>query len=224
MQKGERKNIREIIYTQLKRDILSGTIGPGEKLTEVNLGKRYKCSRTPVRESLVKLQSEHYVNYIPNKGATVAKLSIQKINEIFLVRAVLESHAVMEASVKFTESDLKKMITLHEKMRRNASEEDYEAYAENNTQFHLYCAQVSRNETLYDMIKELLTRLNPYEYFIAALPGYLGYWLSGHKQVIDGLLEGNFEGAAHGIRDHIEDARKITLNYIKRLPGMYAKA
>jgi DNA-binding GntR family transcriptional regulator len=216
----ERKNIREVIYSQLKRDIASGRIGPGEKLIEANLGERYNCSRTPVRETLLQLQSEHYVTYVPNKGATVAKLSIDKIDEIFSVRAVLESHAVLAAANNFVASDLRKIVQFHEAMEKNAAEDNYEAYAENNTRFHLYCAQVTGNETLYEIIKDLLNRLNPYEYFIAALPGYLGYWLKGHNRVIEGLKAGDFQKAAAGLQDHIEDAHRIAHSYLKKLPGM----
>jgi DNA-binding GntR family transcriptional regulator len=219
----EPKNTREIIYSQLKKDIASGRIGPGEKLVEADLGERFNCSRTPVRETLLQLQSEHYVTYVPNKGATVAKLSIEKINEIFSVRAILESHAVLEAASKFVESDLRKIVRLHENMQKNASDENYEAYAENNTFFHLFCAKVAGNETLYEIINDLLNRLNPYEYFIAALPGYLGYWLRGHNQVIEALKARNFQKAAAGLSEHIEDARKITYSYLRKLPGMCAQ-
>jgi DNA-binding GntR family transcriptional regulator len=223
MSSFEPKNIREIIYTQLKKDIASGRIGPGEKLVEANLGERFNCSRTPVRETLLQLQSEHYVTYVPNKGATVARLSTEKIDEIFSVRAVLESHAVLESESKFVDNDLRKIAALHENMQKNAAEEDYEAYAENNTLFHLYFAKITGNDTLYEIIKDLLNRLNPYEYFIAVLPGYLGYWLDGHNLVIEALSNYDFQKAARELRAHIEDARKITLSYLKKLPGMCAK-
>jgi DNA-binding GntR family transcriptional regulator len=223
MSTAEPKNIREIIYSQLKKDIACGRIGPGEKLVEANLGERFNCSRTPVRETLLQLQSEHYVIYVPNKGATVAKLSVAKIDEIFSVRTALESHAVLEAANRFSESDLRKMTELHEIMQKNASDGNYEAYAENNTLFHLYCAKVAGNETLYEIIQDLLNRLNPYEYYIAVLPGNLSYWLSGHNEVIEALKDKDFSKAAAGIGEHIEDARNITQSYLKKLPGLFAQ-
>jgi len=63
--------------------ILKGVFKPGERLTETGLSKLLGFSRTPIREALRSLEKEGFLYIIPRKGARVATLTSQDIEEIF---------------------------------------------------------------------------------------------------------------------------------------------
>src|ERR1043165_4886404 len=64
------------VYQALKRDIITGVFQSGEALTEKNLAKRYRGSRTPVREAAVRLQQENLLRIVPNRGYFVRHITI----------------------------------------------------------------------------------------------------------------------------------------------------
>ena len=64
--------LRETVFLTLRKLILTGKLHPGERLTEVRLGKILGTSRTPIREAIRKLELEGLVTITPGSGARVA--------------------------------------------------------------------------------------------------------------------------------------------------------
>lgn len=205
--------MREIVYDNLKEDIMSGRINPGERLFEYDLCKRFKSSRTPIREAIRQLQSEKFVRVNSNRGAIVPKLSISEIKEIFDIRAVLESYAIKEIEGKIKKNDLNNIVDIQKKLKRNGVRNDYSSYIENNLTFHLTFAKISGNETLFDIIKNLIMRFNPYTYIITAIPGNLDVWIDEHQQIINALTENNFKEASYKMERHIKNAKVLTVDF-----------
>ena len=81
------------VYNEIKQDIVSARLHPGEPLLEEDLAKRLRVSRTPIRDALRKLDHEGLVRIVPNKGAFVRVLTPRDIREIYEVREALESFA-----------------------------------------------------------------------------------------------------------------------------------
>ena len=84
-------NLRDRIYAELKRLILSGRVAPGEHLPETKLCQRLKVSRTPLREALNQLGHENLVIFRPNCGFVVAPLSAEDAQRLQELRRIVES-------------------------------------------------------------------------------------------------------------------------------------
>ena len=84
-------NLRDDIYEIVKEMIISREIQPGEKINEEALADRLGISRTPVRETLCRLETEGIVKIIPRRGTFVGKLSKERVMWILEVREVLEA-------------------------------------------------------------------------------------------------------------------------------------
>ena len=78
------------VHRALKRAILDQALSPGAKLPEDSIGERLGVSRTLVREALVRLSEEGLVDLRPNKGATVARPTLEEGRNLFLTRVALE--------------------------------------------------------------------------------------------------------------------------------------
>ena len=74
------------LYSELQKDILSGAIPDGSKLTEQAVCKRYGVSRTPVREAFRQLEADGLIENIPNRGAFVTGLTKRDISDLFDLR------------------------------------------------------------------------------------------------------------------------------------------
>src|SRR4029077_2056515 len=83
-------SLSERVYQALKQDIIRGVFQPGEALSEKDLAKRYRGSRTPVREAAVRLQQENLMQIVANRGYFISQITIQNVNEIYDFRAAVE--------------------------------------------------------------------------------------------------------------------------------------
>ena len=77
--------LREIVYEQLKMQILTGKITPGTRMMEVDLADNMGVSRTPVREAIRKLEKEGLVVIEPRRGAYVSDISVKEMVDTLVV-------------------------------------------------------------------------------------------------------------------------------------------
>ena len=78
--------LREMVYEELKMQILTGTIIPGTRMMEVELAEEMGVSRTPIREAIRKLEKEGLVTIEPRRGAYASQISTDDMVEILEVR------------------------------------------------------------------------------------------------------------------------------------------
>ena len=86
--------VREQAVIQL-RSLLAGRFQPGERVTEATVCELLGTSRTTVREALRQLETEGLIEIVPGKGPTVARVSESDVRDLYEIREVLESFAIM---------------------------------------------------------------------------------------------------------------------------------
>ena len=82
------------VYEQLKRDIAEFKLVPGDRFTENELCERLGVSRTPVRQALIRLQQEGYVEVLFRSGWRVLPFDFEQFEQLYDLRMVLETTAV----------------------------------------------------------------------------------------------------------------------------------
>src|SRR5258708_36902665 len=92
-----KRNLSEDIVDRMREANYSGQLAPNERLREDVLASVFGLSRGPVREALVQLEHEGLVIRQPNRGATVARLSLEDLEEVYSLRLALEQLAVKQA-------------------------------------------------------------------------------------------------------------------------------
>ena len=98
----------EEIADILRDNIISGNINPGEKVNEYQVAKLLNISRPPIREAFRLLTAEGLITLVPRKGAFVSKLSIQEVKEIYEMKSMMESFAVILAIPTVDEREVPK--------------------------------------------------------------------------------------------------------------------
>lgn len=124
------------LYSELQKDILSGAIPDGSKLTEQAVCKRYSVSRTPVREAFRQLEADGLIEIIPNRGAFATGLSKRDISDLFDLRAVFEVQAVEWAIKRMDQDDVERLAESIDFMEFYTLKEDVEKVLSFNSQFH----------------------------------------------------------------------------------------
>src|SRR6478752_7016094 len=95
----------DLIAETLRDEILRGAIPPGAALRQEELAERFGVSRLPVRDALMRLETQGLVHVYPNRGAFVISLSAEEVREIYEMRLLLEGDILERAVPRMTEED-----------------------------------------------------------------------------------------------------------------------
>ncbi len=151
--------IRDIVYQEIRKAIITGLYKPGDKLQEEDLAEKLGVSRTPVREALRKLEVEHFVIYYPHRGTVVSEIPADEVDELYQVRLLLETFIARKAAVKATAEDVKRLREiLAEEEKCIAPDDILDAVERYNDAIF----QISGAVTLVDLnkkIREILQRI-----------------------------------------------------------------
>ena len=102
-----RSTLAERIYQQLRRDIVHGVFQSGEAINEKVLAKRYRGSRAPIVEAVMRLQQENLLRLVPNKGYFVGSITaVHELNEMYEYRAELEGFCAELAARRWRDTAL----------------------------------------------------------------------------------------------------------------------
>ncbi|RYG56276.1 MAG: GntR family transcriptional regulator [Alphaproteobacteria bacterium] len=147
------EEIVEKIYTA----ILEHRLAPGTKLGEDRLASIFSASRARVREVLARLANERVVELIPQRGAFVAKPTVEQANDVFEARRLIEPGIVRRLIERM---DNNVLISLREHQRKEAEAlrlDDKRAIVRLSGEFHLLLAELAGNTVLVRTLRELST-------------------------------------------------------------------
>ncbi|WP_345816437.1 GntR family transcriptional regulator [Paraburkholderia sp. PREW-6R] len=86
--------LAEQVYQQLKSDIFSFRLFPGDRFSENGIAQHYGVSRTPMRDGLFRLQREGYLEVGFRRGWKVSPINFDQLDQLYDLRIVLEVAAV----------------------------------------------------------------------------------------------------------------------------------
>ena len=107
----------EKAYRTVRDGVIAGRFPPARRITEQEVAEAAGVSRTPVREALRRLHAEGIVDFRPNQGAIVTAWSADDAEEIFELRAILESHGARRAAQRATSAQVAALRDLAERQR-----------------------------------------------------------------------------------------------------------
>ena len=104
-------------YERLKQDIMKFILKPGEQVSAAKLAERYQVSRTPVREALVKLETEGLVDIFPQSKSVISRINLHRARQEWFIRSTLELGMVDAFFDKLTEQDIDLMDAYNRQMK-----------------------------------------------------------------------------------------------------------
>ncbi len=143
---------QELVLDSVRKAILSGVLGPGDRLRQEELAEVFGTSRIPVREALRALEYEGLVTSEPHRGFTVTTLDADDVEEVYDLRILLESEAVRLALPLLTDEDLEELEVLFSAMQTAATPDDQLASRE---RFYLRLYSVTGRPRLVGLIMRL---------------------------------------------------------------------
>ncbi|HWZ47901.1 MAG TPA: GntR family transcriptional regulator [Herbaspirillum sp.] len=157
--KLERKRLHDTVVEHMRNLIVEAVLAPGTKLNERELCETLGISRTPLREALKVLAAEGLIDILPNRGASVSKLSETEIWETFELMSVLEAMSGELACERITAVELAEIKALHYAMLACKTQNDLPGYYSRNQAIHNKINEAARNSVLHQTYLSLNRRL-----------------------------------------------------------------
>ncbi|HEY0832405.1 MAG TPA: GntR family transcriptional regulator [Azospirillum sp.] len=197
---------RETAYQALRAGIIGGRYPAGSPLREITLAAEIGVSRTPIREALRRLDAEGLVDLVPNYGATVCAWTPRDFEEIFELRALLESHAAARAATRITAAGIEALAELCDGMDAAAQggrPDRLDRIADLNDRFHKGLLSAAESRRLADLLASLvempLVLRTYHRYSEDELRRSLGH----HREIVAALRAGDGVWAASVMRAHV---------------------
>jgi DNA-binding GntR family transcriptional regulator len=202
-----RKTKVALVYEELKRSIMDGEYEPGSRVVGDQLAEQLGMSAVPVREAIVRLASEGWLEISPHVGAVVPPFDPNEILENALIRAALESSATRLATPHLTASHFRELRRYLDAMDEAAAEGSPH-YPRLNLEFHqliLSACPYKRMRDLVQQVAERTMRLRT----VTLVPHYVGASQAEHRELVRALEAGDADRAEDISRRHIEQAGRL---------------
>lgn len=199
----------EAIYATLREAILSGVLPAGERLGEVQLAKLFNRSRTPVREAILRLESERLTERSARRGFVVGRITREEVLEVYAVRAVLDGLAARLAAHGILPTELDHLRWLNKRMKAAAEQQDFALMIDLNIQFHEAICRASRNSLLLNFMLQIHNWVRRFPESTFSYHNRAKLALDEHEELLKLLGRQDSDEAERLARAHMERALQV---------------
>lgn len=204
-------NASEAVYLALREAIATGTIKPGEHLGEPAIAESLGVSRTPIREALLRLETERFVERTTGRRLVVAEVSPEEVLDVYAVREVLNGLAGRLAAENASTTDLIRLRRLHREMKWAFDDGDVARMASLNFEFHDAVCVASRNAFLLEMLRKAHDTHHRYPGSTFSLPERALGSIAEHEQILQAIEARDGGRAGELAQRHTTKAREARI-------------
>lgn len=153
------ESLRDKVVASLKDAFFSGQLKPGDAIVERQLAQQMKIGSPAVREALITLQQQGFVQRVANTGTYVNNFTVDEVRQLYQLRIEFELLAFKWAKLRIKEPDLLALERIVESMTAVATQKKAREFFERDLQFHRYCWKLSGNKFLERSLENLVPPL-----------------------------------------------------------------
>ena len=211
-----KKPLSDFIFDELRGEILSGNLKPGERLMEIKYAQSLGVSRTPFREAVRKLEKEGLVTVLPRRGAHVSLLSVKDLCDVLDIRCALDMLAIEKFTANAKDTDLLHLKSLIDTFSRATEDDNLQEQASSDVDFHEYIYTHTGNERLVQIYYSLKDQL--YRFRILYLKEVFepSAVAEEHYKMLDAIRNKNVDSAKQIAALHIQNQKDNLLKEAKK--------
>ena len=195
-------------YAGIRTLICTGELPPGEVISEVELQENLGLGRTPIREAIRALASEHLIDVFPRRGTFVASVDPRNLRAMSEVRAQLEPMAARLAAERRTDVDVVQFgaaLAELEELERGDLREQERALIELDSKIHQLIYQATQNAYLaHDLDRYYIHSLRIWNLGLGRV-GHLRQAVLEHKELLEAIIQGDSDRAFNVMSKHVSE-------------------
>jgi DNA-binding GntR family transcriptional regulator len=212
-QKIEPVSKKTRIVAQLKEAVIAGTIRSGEQIVEGKIAQQFGVGQGLIREALIELEHQGFVQRTPFAGTQVSKLTMEDAQQIFEIRIELEPLAFFLAGLHGKDSQLAELKRLADQAKSAARAQDLEAFFTHHLNFRKNAWKLSGNKYLQQTLERIVVPL--YALYFIRLP-----------RNMEGILQTTIDCVDHQDKilsaydqKNFEEARRVACVFLTKMKG-----
>jgi DNA-binding GntR family transcriptional regulator len=210
------QSLNEVVYAELRRQILWGEIGAGSTLSVRRLSEQFRVSPMPVRDAIRRLEAEDLVEVTPRSSTRVSLVSPDAVREIAEVRSRLESLAARLAVPNLRAADIRRLRELLRTMQSAATRNDTEAWHQANAEFHRVVVHQSGNRLLIRMTDGLWDRsIRHFSARVLSQAHFRRLRHREHQRIVQAIVSRDADDVERVWRDHVHQSGLETVDYLR---------
>ncbi|WPB95762.1 GntR family transcriptional regulator [Streptomyces malaysiensis] len=199
----------ELVYQEVRKEILHGTFPPGSRLRFVELADRFTVSQSVVREALMRLAEQGLAVALPQQGFRVRTLNLADLNEITEARVEIEGlvvrHAIARGDLQWESSVIAAHHTLARTPTMTKAGEINEEWVDAHEAFHHVTLQGCGNERLLSIATSLREAASLYRWWSGSMASNSDRDVAlEHRQILDAVIARDEMNAACLLAQHIQ--------------------
>ena len=206
------------IIASITTAIVERRLMPGTKLAEQKIADIFQVSRTIVRQALHQLSRDKLITLEKSRGARVAQPSVDEARQVFEVRRMLECAMIRRAALELTPADLQRLRAHLDDERAAVARTDVPGRTRLLADFHVVIAGMLGNETLADILRELLSRSSLISLMFQSAHSAEHSWAE-HVAIVDALARRDAAAAERLMGEHLQHVEH-NLQTLPRVPDL----
>ena len=220
LEKFRSLSLLDVVYSRVKDDILTGKYKPGERLIVKKMSEDLGVSHTPINESLNRLVTEGYVEFVPRKGMKVREIDVKEIAETYEIRLMIEIFCAEDTIARAREDsayveELRRLAdAMSEGGYARACEDGFAAFFENEAQFHRLQVSACKNKKMIGLYENLKANTMFYNrmvlsHMILTEARYIAS-VREHAGIVYAIIQSSTDLLKAGLCEHIRNTIDYT--------------
>jgi DNA-binding GntR family transcriptional regulator len=200
---NQSEQLRRQVYLLIRDRMMQGIWKPGSAINTREISKELGISLTPLRDALIRLETEGFVTILPQRGVIINSLTIEEAQHIYEVIGALESRLILSVFHKIGATEIAELKRFNEKMLQLTTFHTgfSSEFDDCNIEFHEVLMKLCENKIMLKQIRILKRRL--YDFPEKGVLGYTWYYslVEEHQHFVRLIEEKKVKEAADYIRD-----------------------
>lgn len=209
----------EDVATYVRELILSGKVRPGEFLRLEPIAEAVGVSNTPVREGLLALRSEGFVQLVPRRGFMVEPFTRQDVHDIFWAQAKLAGELAARAAKRITPEGIASLESILAELEDAYEAGDQDRIVERGVAFHRQINLAADSRRLGMILNSIVHHVP--NRFYATIEGHVDAIREDHPQLLQALRAGNSRDARKIAEAHLLESTDHLIEMLERR-GLWA--
>lgn len=218
---GYEESLNDMIYKQIKSDIMNMVLKPGEGVSVQKLATRYGVSRTPVRECFIRLEREGLLEIRPQRKTLIALIDLKRVQEEWFIRTTLElgvAERFMEGCGKDT---IVEMNVLLSRQAKALDVGDYREFFKLDGELHRLIFETAGEGLAWKTIEEVNSHYNRIRYLSFHIGGVDKGILAGHEQMMVAADKKDLDSLKAVFKSHVNHIWEEQRDLVESFPQYF---
>lgn len=212
---------RSQVYTQLRSEIITLTMRPGQALSESELAEVYGVSRTPVREALIRLADDNLVEVVPQLGTFVSRISVREVTEAQFIRETLERASLPQAIKRITKTDEAQLRALLVRQADAGERGDLIEWFSTDEQLHRALLEIAGHPKTWSVVSSIKAHLDRVRMLSLPEPEILSSMHGQHSTLVDHVVGKRTQQADKLLTQHLRGVLGVLEPLEKQHPDYF---